>query len=356
MYYICINSTRHATHKNSVPGRVFCFYTFTIFNESAFWETIFAFLKGVFVLAMIYDKPFISTSQQISQLKSRGLIIKDEAAAKLFLKNVSYYRLAGYWWPMQADKTLHTFKPNSTFDNINAIYNFDRELRLLLFDVIERIEVGFRTKLIYHLANEGTPWWFENVLLFRNAVEHTESLLAIDRELRQTKEVFIKEHYKNYHTDTRRPPTWKTIEVVSFGVISKLYGNLKHTVLSKDIIADELGTVNHTYLPSWLQAIAQIRNICAHHGRLWNKNLPGRPKLLAKPPHPWIGNVPPVTEHHMLYVHLCCMKYLLNIISPGNQFAVGISNLLLKYPNIDPNALGLKPNWEKEPLWVSVHH
>ncbi|MCE9538602.1 MAG: Abi family protein, partial [Bacteroidetes bacterium] len=149
---------------------------------------------------------------------------------------------------------------------------------------IERIEIGFRTKLIYHLSLEISPWWFEDANLFRNEVEHTESILTIDRELRQSKEVFIKEHYKKYHTDNRRPPAWKTIEVVSFGVVSKLYGNLKHTLNSKDKIADEMGTVNHTYLPSWLQAIAQIRNICAHHGRLWNKNLPGRPKLLSTPP------------------------------------------------------------------------
>jgi len=301
---------------------------------------------------MKYTKPAITIPQQISQLKGRGLIISDEAVAEYFLQNISYYRLAGYWWPMQADKTLHTFKPRSTFENIIAIYNFDRELRLLLFDVIERIEIGFRTKLIYHLSHETSPWWFEDASLFRNAAEHTESLLTIDRELRQTKEVFIKEHYRRYHTDTRRPPAWKTLEVVSFGVLSKLYGNLKNTMVSKDAIAAELGTVNHTYLPSWLQAIAQIRNICAHHGRLWNKNLPGRPKLLPRPPHDWVTNVPSVAEHHMLYVHLCCMKYLMNVVNPGNHFTQKLTAILTRYPNIDPNALGLKRDWNLEALWT----
>jgi abortive infection bacteriophage resistance protein len=200
-----------------------------------------------------YTKPSITIAQQISQLKGRGLIIANEPSATRFLQNISYYRLAGYWWPMQADKTFHIFKPKSTFENVIAIYNFDRELRLLLFDVIERIEIGFRTKLIYHLSQEISPWWFEDVSLFKNAVEHTESLLAIDRELRQTKEVFIKEHYKKYHSDTRRPPAWKTLEVVSFGVLSKLYGNLKNTITSKDKIASELGTVNHTFLPIYVR-------------------------------------------------------------------------------------------------------
>jgi abortive infection bacteriophage resistance protein len=197
--------------------------------------------------------------------------------------------------------------------------------------------------LIYILSHEFTPWWFEDADNFRNAPEHTNSLIAIDRELQQSKEVFIKQHYLSYHTDTRRPPAWKTIEVVSLGVISKLYGNLKPTIMSKDKIANERGTVNHTYLPSRRLTIVQIRNICAHHGRPWSKNLPGRPKLLPKPPHSWIKDIPAVPEHHMLYVHLCCMKYLLNRISPGNTFTHRLSDLLEKYPNIDPNALGLKP-------------
>jgi len=300
---------------------------------------------------MIYDKPPITIAGQIAQLKNRGLIIADEPLAEHFLKNVSYYRLAGYWWPMQADKTTHAFKHNSTFENVIAIYNFDRELRILLFDVIERIEIGFRTKLIYHLSHELSPWWFEDSSIFKNAVEHTETLLSIDRELKQTKEVFIKEHYKKYHTDTRRPPAWKTLEIASLGNLSKLYGNLQATIKSKDIIAVELGTANHTFLPSWLQDITQIRNICAHHGRLWNKNLPGKPKLLPKPPNAWIANIPPVTEHHMLYVHLCCMKYLMNVINNGNGFTAKLKSLLTAYSNIDPKALGLKSNWDKEPLW-----
>lgn len=300
---------------------------------------------------MKYTKTAIDFDQQIDQLLSRGLVITDRHSARTTLQNISYYRLEGYWWSMQTDKVNHIFKPNSTFENVLAIYNFDRELRLFIFDAIERIEIAFRTKLIYYLAHEISPWWFEDSINFKNAVEHTETLHAIDRELNQTKEVFIKEHYKKYHTDTRRPPAWKTLEIASFGNISKLYGNLLHTLAAKDKIAAELGTVNHTYLPSWLQSITQIRNICAHHGRLWNKNLPGRPKLLPRPPHPWISIVPPAAEHHMLYVHLCCLKYLLNVVNPGNYLTQSLDGLLLKYPNIDPNALGMKQNWQNEPLW-----
>lgn len=302
---------------------------------------------------MRYTKNSIDVTQQIIQLKQRGLIFSNEFEAAQILQNISYYRLAGYWWPMQSDKINHLFKPNSTFDNVIAIYKFDRELRVLIFDVIERIEIGFRTRLIYYLSQEKSPWWFEDMTNFKNAVEHTTTLLAIDNELKKSKEVFIIEHKKKYHTDTRRPPAWKTLEIASLGNISKLYGNLKPTIKSKDIIASELGIVNHSYLPSWLQSISQIRNICAHHSRLWNKNLPGSPKLLPKPPRPWLLNVPQPSDFHKLYIHLCCMRYLLNIINPKNNFTQRLNELLKRYPNIDPKALGLLEDWQNEPLWVN---
>jgi abortive infection bacteriophage resistance protein len=205
--------------------------------------------------------------------------------------------------------------------------------------------------LINHLAHEFDPWWFENPGIFKNSSDFHANLRVIDRDLKKTKELFIDEHYRKYHSDSRRPPAWKTLEVVSFGLLSKLYGNLGSEVASKDSIAEELNTVNHTYLRTWLQAISQIRNICAHHGRLWNKNLPGRPKLLPKPPAAWVQNVPPVSEHHMLYVHVCCMKYLLDAICPGHKFRNKLKALFAKYPTVDLAALGFPDDWETEALW-----
>lgn len=300
---------------------------------------------------MIYSKTATTIEDQITKLQERGLQINDIDQTRHFLSNISYYRLEGYWWPMQADKTKHIFKPNSRFEDIIALYNFDRELRLLIFDVIERIEIGFRTKVIYHLSHEIDPWWFEDENNFKDLPAHAQSLINIDRDLRQSKDIFITQHYIKYHKDNRRPPSWKTFEVVSFGILSKLYSNLQPGIKAKDTIAKELNLVNHTFLPSWLQTIAQIRNICAHHGRLWNKNLPGRPKLLSKPPAPWLKDVPAASKHHMLYIHVCCMKYLLDVISPGHHFTPKLRELFKKFPSVDLNALGFPITWQEEQLW-----
>jgi abortive infection bacteriophage resistance protein len=298
---------------------------------------------------MIYDKKSLLISEHILQLRDRGLIISNEEFAQHYLEHISYYRLAGYWWPMQSDKINHTFKENSKFEDVIALYNFDRELRVLLFDVIEKIEISLRTKLIYHLSHEFDPWWFQNTSIFQDTKALIETLANINEEVTRSKDAFIKEHKSKYKDDLRFPPAWKTLELTSFGSLSKLYGNLKNTIKSKDTIASELGAVNHTYLPSWLQSIAQIRNYCAHHSRLWNKNLPGTPKLLSKPPYKWVNDVPKDTTR--LYLHLCIMRYMVNIIAPENSFSIKLQELLIKYPSIDPNALGMKSDWNNEPLW-----
>ena len=298
---------------------------------------------------MIYDKKTLLISEHIIQLRDRGLIISNEEFAQHYLEHISYYRLAGYWWPMQSDKINHTFKENSKFEDVIALYNFDRELRVLLFDVIEKIEISLRTKLIYHLSHEFDPWWFQNTSIFQDTKALIDTLANINEEVNRSKDAFIKEHKSKYKDDLRFPPAWKTLELTSFGSLSKLYGNLKNTIKSKDTIASELGAVNHTYLPSWLQSIAQIRNYCAHHSRLWNKNLPGTPKLLSRPPHKWVNDVPKDTTR--LYLHLCIMRYMVNIIAPENSFSIKLQELLIKYPSIDPNALGMKSDWNNEPLW-----
>jgi abortive infection bacteriophage resistance protein len=300
---------------------------------------------------MLYQKEALTVEEHIRLLQSRGLEIDDESQATHYLSHVSYYRLSGYWWPMLADKESHVFKPESRFSDVVSLYNFDRELRLLIFDVIEKIEISLRTKLIYHLSHEHGPWWFQNTDLFVDVQALVRTLASLQEEIERSKDVFIREHRKKYRDDHRFPPAWKSLELTSIGNLSKVYGNLKPQIRSKDTIAKELGAVNHTYLPSWLQSIAQIRNLCAHHSRLWNRNLPSSPKLLPKPPYPWISDVPKQHEFPKLYVHLCVMRYMLNIVVPENSFGVKLSDMLSRYPNVDPDALGFKPGWLNEPLW-----
>lgn len=219
----------------------------------------------------MYDKKPFTIEQQINQLRERGLVITETDNITHFLSHISYYRLAGYWWPMQQDKTQHIFKPNARFSDILALYNFDRELRVLLFDVIAKLEISLRTKLIYHLSHEFDPWWFQNFDIFQNASDLIKTLASLEEEITRSKDIFIKEHIKKHKDDG--------------------------------------------------------------------------------PPKAWIKNVPKAHEFQFLYIHLCCMKYLLNVIQPENTFTPRLVALFDKYPNVDPNALGMTQDWHNEDLW-----
>ncbi len=298
---------------------------------------------------MEYSKLPFTIAQQIEQLKSRGLKIDDPIFAEHYLSVISYYRLAGYWWPMQADKVTHIFKPEARFETVIDLYNFDRELRLILFDAIERIEIGVRTKLIYYLSLDYGPWWFENPDLFSDKQHHAETLKFIDEELARSKETFILDHYKRY-TNPSRPPAWKTLETVTIGNLSKLYRNLI-SCEARTNVAKDLHVPKPEFLTSWFAAISIVRNICAHHGRLWNKKLPSRIKLFSNTSQPWLNQFPSAANSVKLYTSLCCVQYLLNAISPGNHFKQRLKTLLKRYTVVDLAAMGFPQDWQTEALW-----
>ena len=102
------------------------------------------------------NKPARSIADQLQLLKDRGMLFRFEKKATHFLQNISYYRLKGYWWDMQKDRVNHLFDTNTYFEDVIERYNFDRHLRLILFDAVERIEIALRTKMIY-LCNKVTP-------------------------------------------------------------------------------------------------------------------------------------------------------------------------------------------------------
>ena len=204
--------------------------------------------------------------------------------------------------------------------------------------------------MIYHLSMGHSPWWFEDESLFNSLRHWQANLRSLDKEVRRSKEVFMQEHQRKYYSDNRRPPAWKSFEVISIGLLSKFYASLKNSVAEKKTIARQLKMGNHTFLTSWLRSLTVVRNVCAHHSRLWNRNLPSPPKLLDRAPLPWIS-APQQVDVHSFYAVFACLYYLLQTISPENQFKRRLTDLLHKYPNIDPAAMGFPQDWEQQPLF-----
>ncbi len=296
---------------------------------------------------MRYTKAPIDLTSQISELRRRGLIIEDEEFATSKLKTISYYRLANYWKPMESDRLNHVFKPNSRFSNIYSLYTFDKKLRALIFEAIQDVEVAFRSKIIHSFSMQYGAFWFMESSLFKDQEIFQKCLKNIDDEISRSKEEFINDYFRKY-SEPAYPPSWKTLEVASFGTISKLYGNFSDNGAKKQIARD-FGLPQHKFLQSWIKAIAVLRNCCAHHARIWNRSFSITPQLPDKLPSDWLEHTH--IHEYKIYAQLSCLQYLLNSIDKSNGFKQQIKCLLNHYPNVDPKAMGFSSDWQEEPLW-----
>lgn len=293
-----------------------------------------------------YAKQIQTFATQIDILKQRGLIIEDETKAEAWLSQVSYYRMSGYWYPLLADRHNHLFKPGSTFTQACCLYDFDSQLRHLVMAAIERIEIAVRTRVAYVMSQADDGFWIERPECFSDADKHRKTLANIYEEYHRSDEQFVRAFKKKYNNPL--PPSWVLLEITSFGTLSLLYQNLIPGHPKRDIAA-AFG-VSDTVFESWLHTLVYIRNICAHHARLWNRTLGIRPLMPRRPRHIFIGQ--PASGTQRMYFVLSVIRYLLNIIDPGNTMPQMLSELFSNYRTVSPSALGFPSSgWEHEPLW-----
>lgn len=299
-----------------------------------------------------YSKPAISISEQIHLLETRGLIIKDLTQAEHYLKHIGYYRLAGYWRIFQSDKVNHTFLANVQFRHIVELYEFDRELRTLLFDAIERIEISLRSLLINEMSMSHGAQWYEEEALAERTDLFTENLSKIVDDLNRSDEEFMKHHDSKY--GQTYPPCWKAMQVLSLGTLSKIYANIGNHLAEKKLISEALGLPAPKWLESWLQVINVLRNLCAHHSRIAYRLFNYPPKYLHTSKYPWVktqatGNSP---TRQSIYYQLITTKFILNRCYSGNDFSSRLKLLFEKYPSIIPSELGFPVDWKEEFLWA----
>ncbi len=306
--------------------------------------------SGSFFYIAMAHKPAYNIADQILLLKTRGMLFRNEAEAPHFLQNISYYRLKGYWWDRQSDYTNHIFKPNTYFEDIIERYNFDRHLRLILFDAIERIEIALRTKMIYHLSlRYGALWYLDDSLVVDKTI-HAKVLEDLQKEFDRSQEIFIKDHKYRHPND--KPDAWKILEVASMGTLSKLYKNLTHQLPEKAIIAKEMGLNLHSELSSWLEAIGYVRNIIAHHSRLWSRNMVKKPiERINNPIGKWFSANLSDVQTKKPFLIISCMIYLCNFITPNHQIKTKLLQLFGNNPNIPIYKIGFLNNWNTQPLW-----
>ena len=216
---------------------------------------------------------------------------------------------------------------------------------MLLFNEIEKIEVALRSTVANMVAEEtGNIFWMTDGSLFANEDKFRKTMALVDKELKGSKEDFIK-HFKNKYSNDY-PPAWMLVEILPLGIVTRIYDNLADNALRKKIAARFLLPV--PVFSSWITIITLVRNTCCHHSRVWNKENAITPMLLKKTPYQWISKQ--ISPNRTFY-DVCILKWFIDIISPENDMKGHLKNLLSDFPHVDIAAMGFPKNWEEEPLW-----
>ena len=295
---------------------------------------------------MRYEKQYSSPAQLLEIMKDRGLDCSDITDAEPLLRSVGYYRLTGYLYPfLRVPKTAHLFKPGSSLSQAFKLYEFDRELRLLVFNQIERIEIAVRGAIVNIMCAETEDvFWLTNPSHFANPAKFCKTLALVDKELQTSREDFIN-HFKQTYEDAY-PPSWMIAEIIPLGVLTRVYENIASNRTRKKIA--QYFRLNIPVFTSWMTIVTLTRNTCCHHARLWNRYLSLRALTMSRPSTPWVScNI----QQGRVFFTLCILKHFMDVIRPQNTFKQDLRSLLRKYPSVDIAAMGFSADWQGEPLW-----
>lgn len=270
----------------------------------------------------------------------------DIGKAKSLLSIVGYYRFSGYAHSFKNALDNSSFIEGTTFDDIFSIYCFDRELKLLLFDSIERIEISFRTYIINAFSvKTSNPFWYVDDCCSIDKVLHDDFMRKLDDALCNCSEDYMSHFRKTY--EEAYPPCWMGLQIMSFGNLVNLFRNTDLPDEKRNI-AHSFGCESLSRFISWMNTIVYFRNICGHHARLWNRAIMKRPDSYN------FGFRGLKFDNRTLYYSLFILKYILNYIYPDNTFKRDLSHLLQKYPFVNSTKskyMGFPSSWEKEAIW-----
>lgn len=312
-------------------------------------------------MASPYAKPHMPVTEQVALLQQRGLAITDTVRAEAALTRIGYYRLSEYWHPMrqvaptvpgQPVTLLHTFQGGARFCDATDLYVFDKRLRLLLLDAIERIEVALRVWCA-HTLGARDPYIHRDWKALDPAFvakDHATWLSRIDGAAAKSREDFIAKFLKEYSPPV---PLWVSIECWDFGILSYFVTGI--STADKTAMATHYGLPRRELLTSWVRSVNHVRNICAHHSRLWNRVLVDRPKPPRAREIAELDHLAAhIAAHNRLYAVAAALQYLLKQIHPSSTWSARLKAHMRSFPVsplLDIKSSGFPPNWERESLW-----
>ncbi|MGY5764797.1 Abi family protein [Brachybacterium sp. DNPG3] len=320
----------------------------------------------------------MSLEDLVDRLAERGMVIVDRDRAVRYLRHIGYYRLSPYTIPFQKSRPDHLLREGTSFDDVLDLYVFDRALRLLVMDALERVEVAVRAALTDHMSTTyDDPFWYTSPQHFHDQRKHT-GLLRIVRDASESRLRAVAEpadasgprpesddsvaatavihrsaleHYLTTYGSPELPPSWLMVETLSIGQLASAYRNLKRRA-DQTAVAERLGLTTPV-LESWLQTYVRVRNICAHHGRLWNVGLGVYPVIPTSRSILWLSSPDALPDRSLkrLYPALVSLQSILGIVSPRSSWAVRLHELVSARPAMNLAGMGFPADWAQDEFW-----
>ena len=295
---------------------------------------------------MSYNKPPKTYLGQLEILKDRGLTVPNEKFALHCLEHHNYYRLSAYRFTLTEIGNPDKFLPGTTFEELWNLYCFDRQLRLLVMEAVKRLEISVRSHWCYVLGHAYGAQAYEDPTVFYDPRRHTGALAKLDEEIGRSHEDFVSHFQEKYGIS--RPPVWAACEIMSFGLLSRFYENIKRDKYRKTI--SSIYGFSPDMLKSLLEHSVYIRNLCAHHSRLWNRRFTITVSLPQKHPANLVASLNP-PEDRLIYNTLAIMAYIVDIVEPENHWAHRLMALLRSQKLPVTQHMGFPDDWATRPIW-----
>jgi abortive infection bacteriophage resistance protein len=295
----------------------------------------------------------MSVADQVTLLESRGLIIDDRPLAEAFLGYANYYRFSGYCLAFK-DRSDH-FRGGVKFGDIVYAYQFDSDLRSLVGDWLELAEIDLRTQSVHLFSEKYNAFGHCNPANFANPfsikITHAEWLARLQEDTKNSEKERCVSHFKDRYLEYPNLPIWAAAEVMTFGLLSRFISGMKRK--DRKALA-KFYNLNSDELASMVHHLSYVRNVCAHHGRLWERY--HQIKLLLPATPEWQGSNK--IDNARLFCTLVFLRILTrrtpHILDAANRCHQKINDLLERPPQVpNPSSrLGLPANWQQHPLWV----
>ncbi len=304
---------------------------------------------------MAYTKAALSFEEQADQLIERGLLAdRNELIGRL--QAVNYYRLSGYLHPFRIrdaqGQVADEFHDGTTLETVWKRYCFDRRLRVLVLDAVERIEVALRTRLVYDFTHAYGPFGYGEQVHFPQMPNdaYLKWRTGLEEETSRSHEEFVKHFRKKYGKDHPMLPLWILAEVMSMGRLLDFFKGVNERFRKR---VGQCFGVPAEVIQSWLQSLYGARNVCAHHARFWNRPLRSAPMLPREKINTELFKFTGLRQDRCGVVLLIC-RYLLKRISPTSCWAARVEALFAEYPEIPLEPLGLPEAWQTLPVWQAA--